>query len=794
MKKKLFVFAMSILFLQAVAFGQNNAVIDNAVAKLKAELTNHVIEKAYLHFDRPYLCYVAGDVVYFKAYVTMGQSHEPSTISNVLHVDLIGKNNTLMRSIVIQLNSGTGWGDFTLPDTLEKGTYRIRAYTEWMQNYGQSYFFNQYISFSSINNVDRVAHEAKQSVQPGLQFFPEGGNLAAELPSKVAFKAVGTDGLGLNVKGVVVDNSNKEIAKITSTHSGMGVFSFIPEGGKGITLAVNNDDPAKVSIEIKSNRAYYKENLNKDLNLLIYSAGNFQTVKTKLTDAILGLDLPSKTFKTGVLQVTLLSETGEPLNERLAFIQNPDLLNIAVNTDKSVYNKRENVQININVKNKDGDPVNGSFSAAVIDESKILVEEDSENTILSYLLLSSELKGYIEKPNYYFADVTKNTRSDLDVLMLTQGYRRFVWKQLLNSNMADEAQINPEKGIKVAGQIKTKEGVPIANCKISLVSQDGGLVFSQETDEQGKFSFISTAFLSGAQFILKIESSFRKDGVLVMDSPKTGPNITLANANEVRYNANADILASLQNNQQSGVMTASNEPGKLVLKNDKVMGVKRNSNYISSNLGGAGHADQVIDGNQIINSPTLSIGLNGLARGVQFISGVPSLNTGMVVTNGQEILEPMLVMVDGTNMGVGANIDLVNPISVQTIEILKGTNAVIYGMQGSQGVIVITTKQGIESKPIDNKEMSPGIYSITAPGFYKAREFYSPQYNVSQQSNNIQDQRTTIFWKPDVITDASGNASLNFFNADGTGTYRVVIEGIDNKGNLGRQVFKYKVQ
>src|SRR5258708_3542940 len=122
MKKILTAAAIFLVCVQTIAYCQTGAdATAGAVSKLKALLTNHITEKAFLQFDRPYPYYVTGDVVYFKAYVTMGERHEPSTISGVLHVDLIDKNDVLLQSIPLQLTNGTGWGDFTLPDTLQKG-------------------------------------------------------------------------------------------------------------------------------------------------------------------------------------------------------------------------------------------------------------------------------------------------------------------------------------------------------------------------------------------------------------------------------------------------------------------------------------------------------------------------------------------------------------------------------------------------------------------------------------------------------------------------------------------------
>jgi len=819
MKKILFTTVMFVFSFQTIVFCQTeNTVLKNAVSKIKVLTVDHITEKAYLHFDRPYPYYVAGDIVYFKAYVTMGERHELSTISGALHVDLINKNDVLMQSIVFKLNNGTGWGDFSLPDTLQKGSYRIRAYTEWMRNDKTPYFFDQYISVSSVNSVDRIAEAVTQGKQPSLQFFPEGGNLVTDIHSKVAFKAIGPDGLGVNVKGVVVDNENKEVAKITSSHLGMGVFDFIPEAGrtykarvtfanglqsavalpivesKGLTLDISNNDPNKISIEINANRAYYAENKNKDLNMVVYCAGLVRTYNFKLDNEVLGLDLPVSDFHTGVLQVTLLSATGEPMNERLAFIQNPDQLNLSISANKSSFTKRENVQLSLNAKNKDGNAVNGYFSVSVIDESKVSVDEDAENTILSYLLLTSDLKGYIEKPNYYFAHVTKETKANLDALMLTQGYRRFVWKELLNDNLT-AATYAPESHIDISGVLKTKAGDPIINSNVILIEKASALTLIQQTDTQGRFRFANVDFSSGTHFIVKTQSTAvgKNAAVLTLDEPGAGPEITAGNVIDAKYNASADILASLQNNQGTGVVTASNESTKVLMQNDKVIEtVNRDNNYRSTKLGGSGSADQVIRADQISPGPTLSEDLKGVTRGIDFSqSGQPYLQNSMKM--GQSGIEPMLIVIDGQALYSISSIDDVNPQDVETIEILKGPNASIYGVNGSNGVFVINTKQMEGIQPSRSKEMSPGIFSISPKGFYKAREFYSPVYDPAQPASALPDLRTTIFWKPDVTTNADGNASFNFFNADGAGTYRVEIEGIDSKGNLGRQVFHYKV-
>lgn len=814
MRKIFFTIALFVS-IQTIAFCQGSSpVLENAVSKIKTTITDRIIEKAYLHFDRPYPYYVAGDVMYFKAYVTMGELHQLSTISGILHVDLIGNNNALLQTKTILLSSGLGWGDFTLPDTLQKGTYRIRAYTNYMRNGDHAYFFNKNISVSSINNVDRVAAVNKKAGQPSLQFFPEGGNMVTDVHTKVAFKAVGVDGLGIDLKGAILDDANTEVAKISSSHFGMGTFEFIPEEGKkykakvtysngtqatvnlpdaaakGIALAVNTNDPSKISIEIRANRAYYKENLNKEVNLLVYWSGSVKKVNTKLDNEVLGLDLPTAGMKTGIMQVTLFSDKGEPLSERLAFIQNPDLLNLAVTSNKPSFAKRENVLLNFNAKNTEG-PAKGSFSVSVIDESKILVDENAESTILTNILLTSDLKGYVEKPNYYFANVNNETRGNLDALMLTQGYRRFVWKQLLADNSTTTAAVyKPEQAINLTGKVKTRAGVPLPNLQVNLVPNGGGALKTATTDAQGNFQFNDMVFETGKSFLLKTDSKSGKNAAVVtLDIPDAGATIDPANEMDASYNSSADILASLQNGQKAGEMIASND-SRVYLKDDRVVGPKKTAAYRSSNLGGPGHADQVINGDSFANAPSLVTALNGVARDVDFVNGVPFLKTGQVLQKNTLGVNQMLIVVDGI-VG-GRSIDDIPPRVVETVEILKEGNSSIYGVAGGGGVIVITTRQNLAGAATISKEMSPGVYSFTPAGFYKAKEFYSPQYNVADASK-APDNRTTIYWNPNVVTDSGGNGAVSFFNADGTGTYRVVIEGIDVNGNLGRQVFKYRV-
>jgi hypothetical protein len=203
-------------------------------------------------------------------------------------------------------------------------------------------------------------------------------------------------------------------------------------------------------------------------------------------------------------------------------------------------------------------------------------------------------------------------------------------------------------------------------------------------------------------------------------------------------------------------------------------------------LNGPGNADQVFTYKDLENmglGGQLSNVLQGRLLGVIFRGNIPYSTRGG---------GPMQVVIDG----VFVEPDFINSVNVPdiaSIEVLRTIgNTAIYGFRGGNGLLVITTKRGDEGAVYNR--YAPGLVTYSPKGYYKAREFYSPQYDDPKTNTKMQDLRSTIYWKPNVITDKDGNASLSFFNADGKGNYRVIIEGIDADGNLGRQVYKYKVE
>jgi TonB-dependent SusC/RagA subfamily outer membrane receptor len=787
-----------------VAPARNESTAKDVVSRLQSRIVDKFIEKAYLQFDRPY--YNAGDTIYFKAYVTAGERHELSKISGVLHVDLISANDSIMQSVILQLKNGLAWGDFALLNNLAKGNYRIRVYTRWMQNAKNAYLFNKIIPING-RTVSQKLVESKTNDKPDVQFFAEGGTFVTDIPTRIAFKAVSTTGAGVFVKGTVVDNNNVPVAKFTTAHLGMGQLFITPEKGKtytanitypdgstgtialpkaedkGIRLIVDNNDPDKLTVDINANKAYFLENRDKDITVVIYSSGVVKTVKAPLDNEVVGFDVLKKDLAPGIAQITLFSSSGVPVSERLVFIQNRSDVNLTLNSDKATYTRFDKAQLTLNAKSTTDKASTANYSVAVVNESKVKINEDDETSILSDMLLTSDLRGYVEQPGYYFNNATADTRNNLDILMLTQGYRRFEWKDLLHSTGGgDSLTVQSEVGMSIKGTLVSKAGKPVANEKITLMLAATGQSKATVTDGAGKFAFPDLAYADKTQFLLTIANkALYGKAKIVLDKiyqplPVTAGGFSSNNA-EVKLPEYAGAIME---------QTTTSKQLKPVY-------VKEKLNYKTSSLAGAGNADQVIFSKDLKGFSTLSQGLNGIARNIDFNNGHAYIKNGSVMANGDNVREPMMMVIDGAIMSgdaMSSGIDVVNPGDVESIEILKGANAFVYGMGSGAGVIVINTKQGGNTDVI-SREMSPGILSVSPQGFYSAREFYSPVYDIYRKP--VADDRTTIFWKPDLITDDAGNAAFSYFNSS-PGMYRIVVEGIDNTGNVGRAVYKYTVK
>jgi len=649
-----------------------------------------------------------------------------------------------------------------------------------------------------------------------IQFFPEGGQLITGVRTKVAFKAVKPNGLGIELKGTVTDNNNNVVTEFSSSHLGMGLFVLTPEEGKtytahvtyadgttsapelpkvgsdGIDLSLDNNDPDKLNLKLQSDAAFFKDFQGKTFFIIAKSAGLICfAAKTTLQGPVYNAAIPKSKFPTGILQVTLFTDDGEPISERVVFIQHNDQLNISVKTDRPEYNTRQKVSLDI-LANNAGQPDEGNFSVSVIDEAKVPFDEDAESTILTNLLLTSDIRGFIEKPNYYFNHPDQKKAADLDILLQTQGYRRFSYDDVLN-NKPITANFPVETGIDITGTLRASNGIPVNRGNVHISIPDKNLSANVVTDADGRFKFSNLVFPDSAKVILNARDNVRaSDLVLSVDNSQRQSVPVNYEAAEAITNIDSALNTYLKNSKQQ--YNDLHILKEVVIKDTRIEKKPSHSDY-SSLVSLGQEADHTIKGNQLEGCNSLVDCMKGLSPGIIFDNDkfyvFSDYSTGKKV--------PMQLFLKGMPI---ETLDLasINPASVESIEIfLKDQLGLVNSAYQSNGAIVINLKN-IEMTKIsyqDLKSMIGNRNEITMypKGYELARVFYLPLYTGAREAQPAQlDIRSTIYWNPNVTTDKTGNAGLQYFNSDGQGIYRVTVEGLDKDGNLGRQVYRYTVK
>lgn len=880
----------------AFAGGVLNDNFDLLLERMKEFNQKYPQEKVHLHFDKPY--YAIGDHIWFKAYLYNSTTQEPSDISKILYVELINERDSIKQQLKLPVQAGSTWGNFSLPDTLTEGNYRIRAYTQWMRNTGPEFFFDKTIkigyswtnqvstnttySYSKENNGEKVAasitfkdkdgnpyagNDVRYEVQmesknvlkgkattnnqgeislsflnsqPDLQkkgriiatitlpedkkitreipikvtsrsvdvqFFPESGNLVAGLPTKIAVKSVNSSGLGENISGVIIDENGLEVNRFETKHLGMGSFVINPQEGIRYRAKVQFADGSEkeINLPVTQSSGYGMNVINTDKDKLtikvMRSANLTGPVKLRLVgqhngnvlfsptvtiaDQLATINIPKKDLLEGILQLSLFSETDQPIAERLAFIYNPsDRATVQLSTEKTVYAKREKVSVQLN-STFNGSPVPGMFSVSVTNNNAVKPEPETESNILSNLLLTEDLIGYIERPNYYFIEEGPEVVKNMDNLMLTQGWRRILWKNVIN-NTPPIIRFQPEKSLGFSGVVTNYSGKPAPNSKVTLLSTASGF-FSLDTltDAQGRFNFDRLVFLDDPKFILQARTDKGKKRLDIKMDVVPGQIVTKSkNTGDIEVNVNEAISGYLK--QSNDYFNDQSKRGLLQktmqLKEVKITQQKEQAKN-SQNLNGAGRADAIITAEQLSNCVTLSMCLQGRVAGLTILNGKAYL----MRAGGRA---PMAIVLDGMQIEDG-NLDDINVNDIETVEVLKTIgNTAIYGSRGASGILVITTKRGVGNY---SNTITPGLIVFSPKGYTIPKEFYSPKYDVAEAKNGP-DLRSTVYWGPQLLTVAEGKTSFTFFNTDQPGTYRVVLEGMDLMGHLARTVYTYEVK
>lgn len=649
-----------------------------------------------------------------------------------------------------------------------------------------------------------------------VQFFPEGGSLVSGVRTKIAFKAVAPDGLGTDVKGTITDNTGTVIANIKAQHLGMGQFILTPDDGKtykadltfadgsqstvelpkaqttGIGLAVYNSNTDTLGVKITASAAFYEKNKGKVINIVGQTSGFVcYAAQTTLQSPVFSAVISKSKFPTGIAQITLFSASGQPLCERITFIQRNDMLNLNLTSSAKTYGPRQQVKMQVTAKHQTA-PVEASLSVAVIDEAKVPNNDDAEVSILTSLLISSELKGYIEKANYYFNHPSEKTASDLDVLMLTQGYRRFSYSDILTNKMP-QIFVLPEQGIEITGTLRNATGMPIAKGNVRLLIPDKYYSTQTVTNMSGEFKFSKLIIPDSTQVVLNARNNVNANSLMIMVNGSTLQGISHnLNAPDEVLNIDTTLSTYIRNTK---MQYNNSHVLKEVQIKDQVY-VKKPGYQDYPALTGLSFPDHSIDGSRLKDCPNFAMCLQTMLMGITYD------NFNYYVTrdyNQGQKTTPVAIFFNGMEVDYNYISSLSSP-DIESVEVfLNDGVSGINRRDNTKGVIEITTKVAPKGQKITKDqfaELFPPKYiaKLMPKGYNMSREFYSPKYNGPANVTQHADLRSTIYWNPRLATDKTGTASFDFFSADSKGTYKAVVEGIDADGNIGRFVYRFKVQ
>jgi hypothetical protein len=754
--------------------------------------------------DKPY--YSTGETVWFKAYTLDVLTNLPKLGNSVLRVDLLDTSNSIIDSRMLKIDEGNSIGEFNLPDSLSPGKYTIRAYTNWMRNAADEFFYRTsfdvvktYISNSEISDTPKVK-------QLSIKFFPEGGDLIAGVPSIVGFKILGDNGLGVNVSGEILNGQGKIMTSFKPSVFGMGKFLIKPEAGDeyyarvnfgGKDLKFDLPDVLDSGCSMRINNGFNASTLtvaisSKDIDLhggfiIGHQNGSvFFKIVNNCDNASFGIGLQKEIFPEGICHLTFFDKTGKPLTERVLVANQPQS-NVIVQLEKnqSSFKTRQKAKFELKLSEVDTNLLPSNLSVSITPADIIKFTRNGEN-IRNYLLLSSDLRGYVEQPEFYF-DKTKDAFSALDNLMLTQGWRRFEWDDVLNEKNVPLKHYS-EEGITVSGQLlnyyrrsETRKG------HVSISVFDSEFSFMEgDTDEEGRFVFTGMNFLDSTKMLIKGHRAVGKKGktdddVFIKMDPYIYPKVNTRVVSGIPFDQEVNQDYLLEQIKMDKIDRAFSLD--VIVLDEIEIFTRRNRDDDPYEREGMLYREPSarLEFDSIPGYQTaLSIFdlIRGRVAGVfvrgQFPNYSISIRSYRSMTGGNQ---PLYIL-DGIWVRRTV-IGSLNPADVLFIDFLKGADAAIFGSRGANGVVAVYTRTKSEYKPEDER----GSISMYHPGYDVPREFYTPDYEIPQDEHAKPDIRSTLYWNPSIVTGSDGTASFSFYTSDQQGTFDLRIEGVALNGN-----------
>jgi hypothetical protein len=743
-------------------------------------------EKLYLHLDRSF--YLTGEILWFKIYYVDGSLHHPLDISKVAYVEILDRDNESVVQSKVELKKGAGDGSLFLPATLLSGNYSLRAYSNWMKNFGPEFYFQE--SISIVNPFIKPDKETKPAKPVyDAQFFPEGGNLVAGLKSKVAFRITDTSGKGIDFQGTITNDRNEIITSFKPSKFGIGNFFFTPARGvkynavitdlkgnvntyplpevndNGYVMQVTENENA-IDIEVSSS-------VSNDNTTPVYFFIHARQIIAKtearsLQQGKVLFKINKNELPEGISHITLFDYKLQPICERLWFRQPDKKLSFDIQTVQKEYSERGKVTLNITSSL----PANFSISVAQNDSLSSLWHQN----ILEYLWLSSDLKGKIESPEYYFNPNEASVREATDNLMLTHGWRRFKWNTILHEKSS--FTYHPEyRGHVIQGKVMDVSNVPV-NGVLTYLSSPGKLVriYGSRSNAKGEVSYEVKDFYDTQPVFVQTDT--RKDSIYKLEIVKPYSD---------KYSENKpsplQISSALQKQllNRSVAMQAQNIYHRDEMDRYNFPAIDSISFY--------GKPDEAYNLDDYTRFPVMEEVLREYVPGVVVRKKKDGFHFLVLdKVNKSLFREDPIVLLDGVPVFDIDKVMAFDPLKIKRLEIMD--REYYDGILALPGIVSYFTYKN----DLADFEVNPKALSLNYEGLQLHREFYSPRYeNDKERNNHLPDQRSLLYWNPSVSTEKDKPAKIEFYTSDVIGSYQVTIQGMSADGSASSSSYTFTV-
>lgn len=625
-----------------------------------------------------------------------------------------------------------------------------------------------------------------------VQFFPEGGDIVYGQLQSIAFKALGDDGLAREVSGKLFDSDSVLVTEFESEHKGMGRLALVASRGmsyhaeltdkksgavKTFTLPAVKSTACAIMVSPRKEKIYYQILHTPDidpanLGVVIHSRGK-PIYADRVGDGKMWRSINSDGMPEGVSEISVIDiNSAEPISRRLFFVRHDSCATASLVADKSAYMRREEVTLDIAIKDSQGTPAKGSFAIAVTDRNTVELKPYAEN-IVSYMMLSSDIKGHIEDPGAYFVNNSTESNAKLDLLMLTQGWTRFDLGDIMTRKLTPR-QFPSELTQMVSGEVKGFFGNAARRPTI-LVFNPASKYFNMfPLGDTNKFTLSDFEYPDSATFIIQAVGRSGSSSSLTL-------NITEPTFPEVRSHIAGRMLGGDELKLPETFINQSKERyyfegGMRVIDIEGVSVI---------------HDAEKARPRMYNMTPSRSMSKDQISR----FSGMTVLDAlsyfpGVTVNSSSQSVSirgssvPPLVYVDD----MALDIDYLSGISmtdVESLDLVVGSEASIFGMGASAGVILVGFKTG--ATLASSLPPLPSLAKINHLGYKKPVEYFQPRYDIRDVlTDKTPDLRSTICWDPTIVTDSTGVAKVKFYTADRQSVYDVVIEGITDSGEILR--------